>query len=367
MFPYIQQDARIIRCAQACLASVAKFFGVEGLTGAKITELAQEMPSGERSVPSRGLTVEQMGYTLKKMKRDPIIYDYTRTPEDPTVTVSQHREQIIYRYVESGIPVIIGIEAGGDMHAIVAIGHTFTPDSWLAETGTVYYGQPKTGFLYHCCTNWIERFVVQDDNLGPYTLVPAFFLQYAVCKLIIVPMPLSVFLTGEDAEMFAADLLSPQGAEFSKHLLGLQNEVIDTVDKDTNFWLEQLHKHASSNELVLRTYLRPTNDWISDQKKTESYPEYDDLVSSIPLPEHVWVVEVSWPQIFRHERRICGEIVLDATAQVLDDIHPLEQVWLWMHFPGIVLYRNAQTGQTSYTVLRCPDVIRKCHQTTEVS
>ncbi len=369
-FPFIQQDGRIVRCAQAALASVSQFYEIGGFTGPDITDYADELPSGARSIPSRGLTVEQIGHVLKKMDRFPIVYDFTRTPEDPDITTLQHREQLIYRYVESGIPVIIGIEAGNEMHAMVVIGHTFSPDSWLAETSQRYYDQPRTGTLCHCCTNWIERFVVQDDNLGPYTLVPSFLLQHALCKLIIVPLPPNVFLTGEEAEMFAADLLCPQSGDFSEETLewiATYHKENNSVDADTLFWHQQFHDQAHSNELVLRTYLMPSCSWLEHQKNIPSFVQYEDLLQDLPLPDYVWVVEVSWPQIYRHKRRICGEMVLDATDQVSPTVGSLQQVWLWMHFPGIVLRRDVRDNKSSLFILESPDPIRACRQSTSSS
>jgi len=167
-FPYMQQDGTVVRCAQAALASIARFYDLQ-LNGPDFTKVGARIATGARAIPSRGLDARQIGLGIAEMEREPVVYDYSLL--GPEHKEFAHCEQIIYRYVASGIPVLIGIDAGSELHALVVIGHTFTPDSWLAHTRTSYYNRPKTGWTYHCSTNWVERFVVQDDNLGPYMLL----------------------------------------------------------------------------------------------------------------------------------------------------------------------------------------------------
>jgi len=357
-FPYVQQDGRIIRCAQAALTSISTFYGKEQV-GPDFTEIASKIPTGHRAIPSSGMTGQQIGVSLEALGQEAVLYEYWG--DDSKDVPLQHREQIIYRYLESGIPVLVGVVAGSEMHALVIVGHTFTPDSWGAQTQTDYFGHPKTGFIYHCCTNWIERFVVQDDNLGPYTLILSDFLQYYGCKLIAVGLPPGIYCMAEDAEAFVGDLLCPRMHNITNTFDHFREEHLKNKKKfhpETNFWYEEFKKHTRQDELVLRTYLRTAEEWKDAARILDSYSEYEDLLEQLPLPERVWVVEISWPQIFRHCRRLCGEIIVDTTDQITPGIPTLDQGWLWMHIPGLVLWRDARSNNKGVRVLEGQDVVR---------
>ncbi len=299
-FPYLQQDGSVIRCAQAALTSISMYWGND-LRGPYFTELTKKIPTGNRVIPSSGMTGQQIGIALEELGKEAVLYQYLDDDNAKNVPL-QHREQIIYRYLESGIPVIVGITTGSEMHALVIVGHTFTPDSWAAQTATSYFMSPKTGFKYHCCTNWIERFVVQDDNLGPYTLILSDFLQYYGCKLIAVGLPPGIFCMAEDAEAFVGDLLSPRSSNITAtildHYRNVYMEQKGQIHLETNFWYNEFRKHTLQDELVLRTYLLESDEWIRRVKTLDSYLEFENLFENLQLPERVWVVEISWPQVF---------------------------------------------------------------------
>jgi len=360
-FPYIQQDGSIIRCAQASLASISMYYDKD-ITGPDFTTISEEaIPTGHRPIPSGGMTSSQIGFGWSKLDKDQVMYSWTS--EEDEQRHLQHREQLIYRYLESGIPVLIGINAGRERHALVVIGHTFTPDSWIAQTKTSYYELQKTGFNYHCSTNWVERFIVQDDNLGPYTLVLSEFLGNFGCDMITVGLPKNIFCKPEDVEVFAGDLLCPREHNIVNKVFDLYIEkhchTGGAFHDETAFWYNEFKYHTMCEDLVLRTYLKESDKWKDEIKKTPGYNECKDLLENLPLPKYLWVTEISWPQIFRHGRKLCGEIVFDTTSQVHPGVPALDQCWLWMHVPGIVLWRNAQNNKKGTRVLQCEDPIRQ--------
>ncbi|GMU23812.1 MAG: hypothetical protein AMXMBFR13_38900 [Phycisphaerae bacterium] len=363
-FPYVQQDGAVVRCAQAALTGIAQFYGSE-LRGPDFTDIGKAYPSGMRAIPSRGLIPPQIGLGIEKIGLEPVIHDYTLVPDEHKEIL--HCEQVIYRYIESGIPVLIGVDAGREMHALVVIGHTFTPDSWLAHTARLYYERPKSGFSYHCSTTWIERFVVQDDNLGPYMLTPSDFIQYVACKLVVVPLPRSTFLAAEEAELFAADLFRPAGQDICSVLGAFIKKSEDDqkpLHPDTKFWYEQFQSQVYGLELVLRTSLRDAVGWKRSMESCESVAAFRSVLDKLPLPENVWVVEISWPEIFTHARNFCGEVVLDPTALLSPSVPTLDQAWLWVHVPGVVMWRNGRTNEKGISILEVRDTIRAHHRNT---
>jgi len=119
--PFIEQDQQVSACATAAIwaASACCFdrLGLGYFSTTEITEIATstDIKSG-RSFPSEGLAVSQMLWALRTMGYDPLLY------EDFDYESAKHT---IYTYVESGIPVICGIELTEGKHAITIIGHTY--------------------------------------------------------------------------------------------------------------------------------------------------------------------------------------------------------------------------------------------------
>jgi len=369
-YPFLQQDGRAVICAHVALSTIAQYFAedfdLKKTTAPYIAEKAFKFTGESRRFPSRGLTVEEIGFTLKELGFEPLIYDYKLA--SPQLKARHHPEQIIYHYLESKIPVIAVIKTVKKTpleepisHAIVVNGHTFSPDAWMSLAAIAYYNDEKTGMLYHCNTNWIEDFLVQDDNFGPYMLASTSFLQYVACQAIIVPLPHNIFLTAEEVEQFVAHLL------LNKAFLGniLAKKYRDQIHKDNEYWLNQFLYHVQKEELVLRTYLIGSKEWKNNQMEKAKNAGYEKKLYEIELPEKIWVVEISWPFIFRHTRFMCGEVLIDPSEKIIPDEQSLMyQAYLWVHLPGIIVTRKPKNVRYDDPfVLNCPDSICKHYRT----
>lgn len=358
-FPYTQQDGAVLRCAQASVISIAKFLN-KTFTSTDLTKLLQDDAfDGDRILPSGGMTPRQIGICLEALGYSPVFFDASRdidpTKDEDRSLTRVETEQEIYHYIESRIPALIVVRTGrAAPHSLVVIGHTFTPDSWLAQSKTSYYGLPKTGDNFHCSTNWVEKFVVMDDNLGPYMLVPSDFLRYVACELVVVPLHQEAFMLAHEAERFVASLLDPGDQDFCQYFnlaISLYKDEGKTQHGDTTYWYQEFSKYAHNRELVLRTSLRESSKWQKEIEQRSSYGELRESIKDLPFPEYVWVTEISWPNIFTHTRKLCGEVVLDATCVVDPNVPTLEQAWIWAHVPGVYIWRNTKTGQSGSAVL----------------
>ena len=137
-FPYMQQDGRIAACAQTTISLISKYLKWKGisakeLTGPEVTEITSESWASSpthpsRRIPTSGLNADQMFRALEELNCKPLLYDYTLKRELGKDFSLEHPEQVIYRYLESGLPVIIGITVAEGKHTILAIDHTFNPD-----------------------------------------------------------------------------------------------------------------------------------------------------------------------------------------------------------------------------------------------
>jgi len=346
-FPYIQQDSRIAACAQCAIRVISQFLGWEEgksscLTAPDITEKVKTIsnaitPDASRQIPTSGLTVPQMKAALGYLNCDPILYDYSNIK--PEELFYKHPEQIIYRYVESGIPVILGINTATSKHVLVVIGHSFNPDLWWRYVSESYYQLPRSGtdarrhdIRYHSSVDWIQNFVIQDDNLGPYYFMERSLLHNNIA-CILVPLPEKVYLTGEEAELKAYDMI------YRDRIETLMNNAVTklaTVGNPNAQWLTMYINHWTNKDLVLRTYLRKSEELKGEIDKFTRSASVKNSIVNTPMSKHVWIVEISWPDIFSHTRKKCGEIILDATADTY-----LNNAILHVHIPGVIMKKNA--------------------------
>lgn len=373
--PFIQQDKIIGVCAQAALWIVSRYMhnkyhgqhSFKRYTLPEITEMATRYhsPSG-RPVPSEGLHPYQMVEALRLMNYSPLYY---HAPEKerwlpccdncPEKVEKEKKERrigemerwsqmgIIYRYIESGLPVILCLwleKLNGNSkdiiggHAVTVIGHTFNHDSspsWKISPPGINRG-------YYESANWVNFFIVHDDAIGPYIslpnpnegLYPAWGrdVTYQI-EAILVPLPPKIHLRAEEAELYA--FLSIWDARFQETLGEISN-----YQRQTQEFLDKMNR----DRLVLRTLLLSTGEYRAFLKnQSQLSNSIKNLYLRKEMPEYIWVVEISDEELFPNNLMV-GEIILDPTALTYED--PI----LAVHLPCFVLLKdpNRKTQNLTY-------------------
>jgi hypothetical protein len=157
---FIEQDGRIAACASAATwmstAIAAKRLGpgAQTKTMTEITHLAtmHSRPSQERGA-TPGLGIPQIAWALFQMGYEPMVH-----------VGKDHGEltEIIYQYVESGLPAILVAHLqhpdGPGYHALTVVGHCYDPN----------VGSPNPKLS---TSAWCPRFLVHDDQRGPYLML----------------------------------------------------------------------------------------------------------------------------------------------------------------------------------------------------
>ena len=348
--PFIQQDTQVGRCAQASLWMAVQYmhlkYGLQHYTPFQITECATRFFAYGRPIPSEGLLELQLAEAIREMGYSPLYYNLT------TDTPLDYIKRVIYHYIESEIPVILALRHPSEYrHAALVVGHTFNPDPRLCN---------PTEDSHNCYSSvqWVDNFIVNDDSRGPYMTMPinrnesgtsdssAYFpTPYSLENVdsVLVPLPPEVYMKGEDAELVAEGLI----AQLKEALCQSENtfaQILNEVSKvndHTGSFLTAL----SDNDLVIRTYLKPSNNlkqWFREGAQQDLItPEVAEIYSAKKLPKYVWVTEISIRSEFTKEkptdRLMYGEIVIDPTA------HVYAPNWLIQHFPGLVIAREPDT------------------------
>jgi hypothetical protein len=304
--------------------------GLSTYSTTEITEVADATyPSPERVFPSEGLTVEQVGVALKRMGHETVVVNLEKASPQAT-------RRWLYHYIESAIPIVLGVQTRRGRHAITVIGHTLKTSPLLEiPMEELKIGSRLQSLRYHPAAEWVDGLLLHDDQRGSYRIasIPIeetrstsiemhdFPVRGRMTKFrllaAIVPLPHHVYLLGDDAEAKGAILLS---------LIRSLNLV------DSRF---------AQEGLVLRTFLLESNDFKRslDTAERELPPLLGWLYQKRHLPKYVWLIEVSTLPLWNiqpSEKRVLGEILIDPTSNPaqLDAIAAHLGGFFWAAEPG---------------------------------
>ena len=86
---------------------------------------------------------------------------------------------ILHYYIESGIPVALGLKLGEEnKHSVINIGYKVPETSELGRELTCAYDQDSKNILWICDTaDIVDTYCIMDDNRVPYKISKCEILQ----------------------------------------------------------------------------------------------------------------------------------------------------------------------------------------------
>jgi len=332
--PFMQQDRIVTSCAHASLwmatrlvvGAYPEWKNCEVVTYNRAAEALQYQHTPHRysrKLPTMGLFPEEIMLVLEREGYDPVPYRFSSESE------KARADHTVYRWVESGIPVILlmDLEEGG--HSVVVCGHTFDPDAWWPGARRDYFPSLASDDLWYSSSLWAVQYLVLDDNYGPALAMTRGSLRMR-SSVAIVPLPKAakIYLLPEDAESIVAGILFSEGIDgWLKALLGQGN----------GNWVEwlRLALREQRDKLVLRTFLVRSKEVVDAVRQTPSYAaQTKQAVRKLKLPEKVWLAEISIPSIYGDKLKL-GEALLDPRIPIKLMRTGFEGL-LWLHLPGLV-------------------------------
>jgi len=316
-FPLTQQDTRVGACAQAAIWMAGRYFHLKHrapwFSLSEITDNALRPTDAAitRSLPAGSdyLTSDNMVRALRAMGRHPVFYAPHETPQgydwgiDPSAVIGQ--------YVDSGIPVILGLNDGHSVgHAVVAVG------SQRDETLDVATLAPESAQAV-----FASNFLVMDDQRGAYLRLPveaggSSDVPYNISdhlQFMIVPLPNKVFLTSEIAEAIARGFVNDVASKIGRFRSQLP------AQKQANWPQEaEIYEPAKLKGLVARTYLTYGWKYKSRAIRNQTSDILKQEVIKRDFPKYVWVTEFSHPDETKPldpcARTVRAHVVIDATG-----------------------------------------------------
>ena len=341
---YLQQDARVGACAQVSIWAGMRHlharYGYDWVSVADITRLATPTGKEEASSLPAGsdfLTSESMLRAIGEAGYQPLCFGR------PNIAGA------ILPYVESGIPVILGLNIGTEVgHAVTVIGRIFATQTKPTDTAIDY----------------VPAYIVHDDQGGPYMLLPvedpattphsfgddtskratsSRTVELSACHatFAVALMSPRVFSTAAAAEVSARDRIDATLSDMPNIRRLLVGHGLPVNER----LLSELAAAHSQGHIVLRTYLTSAAGYRRHIADGTACDDLKDALLALHLPHFTWVTEVATIGSYNHisagMRRIYGHTIIDATSSGRDG-----EGLLALHFPGLLFTRDVnELGQ----------------------
>ena len=242
--------------------------------------------------------------------------------------------KLVYLSLESRFPVILLFlmpsenpnEFSG--HAVTLIGHTFEKHNWWSYGLRGYFASEIGKYLPS--SMWCDNFIIQDDNLGPYYLLPVRFLTdnvgfaevlYSLENSTMVPFSGSLKQSWLDEPMFAI-LVHPPEMQFLQYSIYVEPQAITKLNQFIDFLKDKglcpktmgfetyFLKYQQEGDLILRTFVISREDYLNQLKEQKLVFDSREKLQEY-LPETFWITEISIPELFWINQNKVGEIITD--------------------------------------------------------
>ena len=301
-YPYSSQDTETMSCAEVTVWSILEYFGTRFPQYRTVlpSEILGEMEAQntERVLPTKGLEYSSISALFKAFGFSPRLYD-RKAYEDSEELKRQFYISFHY-YVESGIPLAVGISGkkrGEEIkHSIVCIGHGNRMRK--LSTVPVQYLGIEPIYPYIDSADLYEDYVLIDDNRCPYQVESFQALggwDSSSISTFAVPLYRDIYLEAGDVSAIVQTVFASENLGISS----LIPKMKETVDQH--------------NPFVLRFFLAPAPTYQHYRAKSAPDTAVAAFYAALRLPEYVWVAEIATFQQYL-ERKICGEILIDAKA-----------------------------------------------------
>ena len=354
---YLQQDARVGACAQVAIWVGMRHMharhGYNWMSVADITHLATPTaPDEATSLPAGSdfLTSERMLRAISEAGYQPLCF------RCPNIAGA------ILPYVESGIPVVLGLNIGTEVgHAVTVIGRVFAVQARPTDTAIDY----------------VPAYIVHDDQGGPYMSLPvenpattphpfgedtikrtmsSGTVELSACHatFAVALMSPRVFSTAAAAEVSARDRIDETLTDMPK----IRPMLVDRGLPVNERLLDELQEAHSFDHIVLRTYLTSAAGYRRHIADGTAGDDLKDALLDLHLPHFTWITEIATIDSYNHfsvgMRRIYGHTIIDATSTGRDG-----NGLLMLHLPGLFFTKDVNAPlheQQKLTIIQGDDL-----------
>ena len=340
---YCQQNSLNKACAQVALRSLLSRLLPEcDISYRRINEIAETITPG--FFPGAGLNVPQMRGIFSALGLKYKDIDYSQCATE--VRKELPYQKYAYAGLESGGGALVGFMLAGiglqqlAQHIIPIYGHIFDKDTWAPNADISYFhiGE-EVGYVPS--ESWTSSFLGHDDNFGPNFSIPRQYIESDKVEYVVEIFRPGICYSGMHAEAMALNILY---------------SLRPNIGSASNKWISRLLDWTSKQQVVFRAQAMSRDEYVEhlcylcDWEGNSENPDLCKLLGQ-EMPEYIWAVEVSTPQLFPANERKLGEIVLDATTELdPDDDTAVNEVFIFARLPEMYLLGGEITnGNPQFT------------------
>ncbi len=299
---FCQQNALNKACAQVGLRSLCSLHIRDtDLPYEHINQLAKDIQPFN---PADGLNVQQMRGILTSLGVKFRDVDYEQSTE---AREDLPYQKFLYSGIESGAGALLGFRlsgpsAGDRRHIIPFFGHTFSQDTWVPNAEIAYFHVGENT-KYLPSDSWVGSFMGHDDNFGSNFSVPKRYVTPTQAEYVVEILNNGVNYSGTVAEAIGIDYLY---------------SILPNLSKSQNVWLDRLINYSAAQMVVLRAISLTKSEFLKHIGSLRDWENNRENASMINIlgklvPDVMWMVELSLPELFPSNLRKLGEIILDAS------------------------------------------------------
>lgn len=307
-FPYSMQDGETTTCAEITILNLLDYFSrsypeYHYLLPSDINRIAREN-GYERSLPTHGLKYEMISKAFCESGFYPRLYLAEKMSKDKF-------RRILYYYIESGIPLSLGVTTGiQNKHSIIVIGHgKLDLEKQRLKQNLYACHDVKSGNCMWICdaADIVDSFCIMDDLNMPYMLSTCKLLEQGPLRLgdysvetMVVPLSKKMYLEACDAsEIFKVIIASEE--------YGLNCADFESIEGGATLG-------SKENPLAVRIFMTSSRSLrkCRDEQFANGNEEARSWYSTTVFPKFVWVCELSTVDLY--SKKVIGEIILDATS-----------------------------------------------------
>ena len=359
--PFLQQDSRVGACAQVAIWAGMRHMHARHdynwVSVADITRFAKP-PSVTEAV--------SLPNASDRLSSDAMVRAIAEAGYQPLVLPRPDIGHAILPYVESGIPVILGLDIGGTVgHAVTVVGRVFAKQ----ENPT------------HRAIDYIPAYIVHDDQSGPYMWLPidenastTFSFGDNTIKrrtpsgtielnvrchavIAIALMSTRVFSTAARAEHNAWSRIN----ENLNALPDARRALAEFNIPVNEMLMDELESAHNAGDIVLRTYLTSAAGYRRHLAQGSASDDLKDALLDLHLPHFTWITEISTIDSYNQPspgmRRIYGHSVLDATSTA-----ERREGLLVLHLPGLLITNDPNARPRENIIAIKNDKLYECRE-----
>lgn len=342
-FPYGMQDGETTSCAEITILNLLDYYSqsypeYHYLLPSEISGLA-ETNSYERRMPTTGLSYELISKIFCDVGFYPRLYSAQK------MTKIKFRN-ILHYYIESGIPVALGLKLGKESrHSVISIGHIIPDKDKIGDELTCAYDSVSKNAIWTCDTaDIVDAYCIMDDNSVPYKLSRCVedikngdsVLKLNGCEIEYMMVPLYKRMIMEAADAYDICLSILSSSQF-----GIKNflKKCDAYSalKEVEPYVDQAG--TRDEPFVVRLFMASSRTFRRhrDEQFGNGNCEVRDLYNMTVFPKFVWCCELT-TRAFYQKDQILGEIIIDATSAA----DAKTDSFIIIHYPNAVCHRRPE-------------------------